>query len=299
MQKYFFLFIKGIAMGIANVIPGVSGGTIALITNIYEDLIKSLKSFNLRAVKLIFSGKIREFIKYTNFYFLVCVLGGSIVSLFSIAKLFEYLLVEYPDPVWSFFFGLILASVYYVGLRINKWKTNTISLFIIGSAIAISISFLSEASPNNNLFYVFLCGAIGITGMILPGLSGSFILILMGNYKLLMVDAVSKSLELNIEYLTLLLMFLVGSIAGLVGFSNIIAWLFKRFKDQVLALLTGFILGSLLIIWPWKIKAENGLIESWYLPTNLNTLTILSISFIFIGIFSVILLEYYSKETSK
>ena len=114
-----------------------------------------------------------------------------------------------------------------------------------------------------------------------------------------MVDAVSKSLELNIEYLTLLFMFLVGSIAGLVGFSNIIAWLFKRFKDQVLALLTGFILGSLLIIWPWKIKAENGLIESWYLPNNLNTLTILSISFIFIGIFSVILLEYYSKETSK
>ncbi len=299
MQKYLFLFIKGIAMGIANVIPGVSGGTIALITNIYEDLIKSLKSFNLKAVKLIFSGKIRGFIEYTNFYFLVCVLGGSIVSLFSIAKLFEYLLVEYPEPVWSFFFGLILASVYYVGLRINKWKTNTIFLFIIGSAIAISISFLSEASPNNNLFYVFICGAIGITGMILPGLSGSFILILMGNYKLLMVDAVSKSLELNIEYLTLLLIFLIGSIAGLVGFSNIIAWLFKRFKDQVLALLTGFILGSLLIIWPWKIKAENGLIESWYLPSNLDTLTILSISFIFIGIFSVMLLEYYSKETSK
>ena len=295
MKRYIILFLKGIAMGIANVIPGVSGGTIALITNIYEDLIESLKSFNLKAVKLIFSGKINEFVKYTNFFFMSSVLLGSIVSLFSIAKLFEYLLVEYPKPVWSFFFGLILASVYYVGLRINKWKTNTILLFILGSSIAISISFLSESSPNNNLVYVFICGAIGIIGMILPGLSGSFILILMGNYKLLMVDAVSKSLNLNIEYLTLLLVFLLGSIAGLVGFSNIIAWLFKKFKDQVLALLTGFILGSLLIIWPWKEKAENGLIESWYLPT-LNISTFISIFLMLTGFYVVLKLESFSKD---
>ena len=286
-------------MGIANVIPGVSGGTIALITNIYEDLIKSLKFFNLKALKLILSGKIKEFVKYTNFFFISSVLGGSIVSLFSIAKLFEYLLVKYPTPVWSFFFGLILASVYYVGLRIKKWKLTTILLFILGASIAISISFLSEASPNDNLLYVFICGAIGIIGMILPGLSGSFILILMGNYKLLMVDAVSKSLGLDIESLILLLVFLIGSIAGLVGFSNIISWLFKKFKDQLLSLLTGFILGSLLIIWPWKEKAENGLIESWNLPQDFNILTIISILLLILGILSVTLLEYYSKKSIK
>ena len=286
-------------MGIANVIPGVSGGTIALITNIYEDLIRSLKCFNLRALKLILSGQIKEFVKYTNFFFLSSVLGGSIVSLFSIAKLFEYLLVKYPTPVWSFFFGLILASVYYVGLRIKKWKPAIILLFILGASIAISISFISEASPNDNLLYVFICGAIGIIGMILPGLSGSFILILMGNYKLLMVDAVSKSLELNIESLILLLVFLIGSIAGLVGFSNIISWLFTKFKDQLLALLTGFILGSLLIIWPWKEKAENGLIESWNLPQNLDSLTIISILLLILGVLSVSLIEYYSKNSIK
>ncbi len=142
---------------------------------------------------------------------------------------------------------------------------------------------------------IHICGAIGIIGMILPGLSGSFILILMGNYKLLMVDAVSKSLNLNMEYLTLLLVFLLGSIAGLVGFSNIIAWLFKKFKDQVLALLTGFILGSLLIIWPWKEKAENGLIESWYLPT-LNISTFISIFLMLIGFYVVLKLESFSKD---
>ena len=136
---------------------------------------------------------------------------------------------------------------------------------------------------------------IGIIGMILPGLSGSFILILMGNYKLLMVDAVSKSLNLNMEYLTLLLVFLLGSIAGLVGFSNIIAWLFKKFKDQVLALLTGFILGSLLIIWPWKEKAENGLIESWSLPI-LNVSTFISIFLMLIGFYIVLKLESFSKD---
>ena len=182
-------------MGIANVIPGVSGGTIALITGIYEDLINSLKSFDTKSLKLITSINILGFIKHTNLYFLIAVFGGSIVSIFSIASLFKYLFIHYPILIWAFFFGLIIASIYFVGKRITNWNTATIISLIIGTLVAISLSFMTPASENDNLIYVFICGIIGISGMMLPGLSGSFILILMGNYKLLMVTAVT---ELNI-----------------------------------------------------------------------------------------------------
>ena len=275
MKKHLFLFLKGITMGVANVIPGVSGGTIALITEIYEELINSLKSFDLKALKLLLKGQFKEFTVHTNLYFLISVFGGSVFSMFSVAKLFEFLFEFYPEELWSFFFGLILASVYYVGIRVGIWKIRSYVFFIIGTAIAVSLALLSPSSESTNLVYIFICGVIGVTGMLLPGLSGSFILILMGNYKLLMVDSLSKSLKFNIDAISYLLVFILGSFVGLFGFSHIISWLFKRFKDCVLSLLTGFILGSLLIIWPWKEVAENRLITSWYLP-ELNSSTILA-----------------------
>ena len=266
-------------MGIANVIPGVSGGTIALITGIYEDLINSLKSFDTKSLKLITSIDILGFIKYTNLYFLLAVFGGSIVSVFSIASLFKYLFTHYPILIWAFFFGLIIASIYFVGKRISKWNTTTIFSLAIGTLVAISLSFMTPASENDNLFFVFICGIIGISGMMLPGLSGSFILILMGNYELLMVSAIT---ELNI---LLLSVFFLGSAFGLMSFSHILSWVFKHYKNQTLALLTGFILGSLSIIWPWKEVAESIIIKgkkkiiayNWYLPNELNTETILAI----------------------
>ena len=242
-------------MGIANVIPGVSGGTIALITGIYEDLINSLKSFDTKSLKLITSIDILGFIKHTNLYFLLAVFGGSIVSVFSIASLFKYLFAEYPILIWAFFFGLIIASIYFVGKRISKWNTTTIFSLAIGTLVAISLSFMTPASENDNLFFVFICGIIGISGMMLPGLSGSFILILMGNYELLMVTAIT---ELNI---LLLSVFFLGSAFGLMSFSHILSWVFKHYKNQTLALLTGFILGSLSIIWPWKEVAESIIIK--------------------------------------
>ena len=217
-------------MGIANVIPGVSGGTIALITGIYEDLINSLKSFDTKSLKLITSIDISGFIKHTNLYFLLAVFGGSIVSVFSIASLFKYLFIHYPILIWAFFFGLIIASIYFVGKRISKWNTATIFSLIIGTLVAISLSFMTPASENDNLFFVFVCGIIGISGMMLPGLSGSFILILMGNYELLMVTAVT---ELNI---LLLSVFFLGSAFGLMSFSHILSWVFKHYKNQTLAL---------------------------------------------------------------
>ena len=295
MKKHLFLFLKGITMGVANVIPGVSGGTIALITEIYEELINSLKSFDLKALKLLLKGQFKEFTVHTNLYFLISVFGGSVFSMFSVAKLFEFLFEFYPKELWSFFFGLILASVYYVGIRVGIWKIRSYVFFIIGTAIAVSLALLSPSSESTNLVYIFICGVIGVTGMLLPGLSGSFILILMGNYKLLMVDSLSKSLKFNIDSISYLLVFILGSFVGLFGFSHIISWLFKRFKDCVLSLLTGFILGSLLIIWPWKEVAENRLITSWYLP-ELNSNTIVAISLMLIGFYVVVKLETFTKD---
>ena len=285
-------------MGIANVIPGVSGGTIALITGIYEDLIHSLKSLDNKALKLIISIDIKGFIKYTNLYFLLAIFGGSIVSVFSIASLFKYLFIHYPILIWAFFFGLIIASIYFVGKRINKWNTYTILSLTLGTIIAISFSFMTPASENDNLFFVFICGIIGISGMMLPGLSGSFILILMGNYELLMVTAVT---ELNV---ILLSVFFIGSAFGLISFSHILSWVFKHYKNQTLALLTGFILGSLGVIWPWKEVAKSIIVKGkekiisykWYLPNELNTETLLAIFLILVGIFSVYALENFAEH---
>ena len=313
MKHYFILFIKGMSMGIANVIPGVSGGTIALITGIYEDLINSLKSFDTKSLKLITSIDISGFIKHTNLYFLLAVFGGSIVSVFSIASLFKYLFINYPILIWAFFFGLIIASIYFVGKRISKWNTVIVISLLVGTLISLSLSFVIEvdlqentiqlynripSSENSNLFFVFLCGIIGISGMMLPGLSGSFILILMGNYELLMVTAVT---ELNI---LLLSVFFLGSAFGLMIFSHILSWVFKHYKNQTLSLLTGFILGSLSIIWPWKEVAESIIIKgkekiiayNWYFPNELNTETILAILLILVGILSVYALENFAID---
>lgn len=296
MKKHFILFLKGIAMGVANVIPGVSGGTIALITEIYEDLINSLKSFDLKAFKLLIAFKFKEFVEYTNFYFLAAIFGGSIVSVFSIASLFKYLFDNFPIFIWAFFFGLILSSVYFVGKRITQWNFWNIFIFVFGASVALSLSFLSPSSENDNLFYVFVCGIIGISGMMLPGLSGSFILILMGNYELLMVTAVT---ELDIVLLSL---FLLGSVFGLISFSRILSWVFKHYKDATLALLTGFILGSLNIVWPWKESKDTVFVNGQekilsyerYLPTEFDSKTIISFILLLLGILLVCWIERFS-----
>ena len=298
MKHYIILFFKGMAMGVANVIPGVSGGTIALITEIYEELINSLKSFDKKALKLIISLDLSAFIQHTNLYFLLSVFGGSIASVFSIASLFKYLFLHNPILIWAFFFGLIIASIYFVGKRIRQWNSSNIISLIIGTVAALCLSFITPASENSNLFFVFLCGIIGISGMMLPGLSGSFILILMGNYELLMVTAVT---DFNIK---LLAVFFLGSAFGLMSFSHVLSWVFKHYKDATLALLTGFILGSLSIIWPWKKIAESIMVNGkekiitydWYLPSDFNQETILAILLIVAGILIVYGLEIFTPN---
>lgn len=240
------LVLKGLAMGTANVIPGVSGGTIAFITGIFERLINAIKSFNLKAIKLIFKGDFKGFLKHIDFYFLLWVFLGIGIAIVTVAKLFEYLFANYPVYLWSFFFGLVLASVVFVSIKIKKWSISVIATYLIGTTIAIAISFMTPASQNDNIFYLLLCGAVAACSMILPGISGSFILILLGNYELVMIEAVT---QMRIE---ILLPVVVGAGVGLIGFSYILSWVFRKFRNQTIAGISGFILGSLLVIWPWK-----------------------------------------------
>lgn len=246
MTAYFTYLIKGIAMGAANVIPGVSGGTIALITGIFERLINAIKSFDTTAVKMLFKGQITAFVKHTDLLFLISIFAGIGLAIISLAKLFDFLFTNYPAYIWSFFFGLVLASVYFVGKTVNQWKLVVVISFLIGTGIAVAVTFMTPAVENNNFFYLMLCGVVAICSMILPGLSGSFVLILMGNYQLVAIQAVNERDS------TILLPVIIGAVVGLIAFSHFLSWLLKKYKDHTIALLTGFILGSLSILWPWK-----------------------------------------------
>ncbi|RMG66212.1 MAG: DUF368 domain-containing protein [Bacteroidetes bacterium] len=249
-RTHLLLFLKGMAMGAANVVPGVSGGTIALITGIFEELIDSIKSFDLAAIRLLLRFRIREFWAHVNGTFLIVLFAGVGVSIFSLAKLFKALL-ENENPAYgtwlmAFFFGLILISVWQVGRTIGRWSPGVIVALIVGLGAAASIALLTPASENESLWYLLVCGVAAMCSMILPGLSGSFVLIIMGNYKLIMLDAVS---HLN---LGILLPVALGAVLGLVVFARVLSWVFKHYRDITIALMTGFILGSLSIIWPWK-----------------------------------------------
>ena len=246
MNQYIANFFKGMGLGSANVIPGVSGGTIALITGIFERLIDALKSFNLTAFKLFFTGKFKEFIKHTDLWFLVSVGCGVLAAILTVARLFEYLFANYPIYLWSFFFGMILVSIYYVGITIEKFNLKVVVSFIIGTAIALFIAFGTPAKENSNFLYLIICGAVATCSMILPGLSGSFVLVLMGNYQLIMIEAVN---DLNLK---ILIPVVLGGVVGLLAFSHLLSWIFKKYRDITIAVLTGFILGSMPIIWPWK-----------------------------------------------
>ena len=246
MKEYINYFFKGIAVGVANIIPGVSGGTIALITGIFERLINAIKAFDITAARLLFTGKWKAFARKTDFYFLLTLFVGIAIAIISLARVFDYLFRDYPVYIWSYFFGLVLASIYFVAKTIDRWNFVIILLFIIGTVFAIFVSLINPAAENSNFWYLFLCGIVAICSMILPGLSGSFVLILMGNYELVAIQAI------NNRELSILLPVALGAIIGLIAFSHLLSWVFKKYKNQTIAILTGFILGSLNVLWPWK-----------------------------------------------
>jgi putative membrane protein len=299
IKEYFIIMLKGMAMGIANVIPGVSGGTIALITGIFERLINAIKSFDLKAVKLLMKGKIKEFFDYTDLGFLIAVFLGVGIAIILVAKVFEFLFEQYPVYIWSFFFGLILASIFFVGKTVGKWSISVIITFVLGTSIALLFTFLTPATENDGFLYLVLCGVVAICSMILPGLSGSFVLILLGNYQLVAIDAI------NNFRLDVLIPVGIGAVGGLIAFSHVLSWLFKKFKDQTIAALTGFILGSLGIIWPWKDAIEETFGDKvkvvgydFFLP-EMNMEFFIAVAIMAVGILSIWLMERSAGEIEE
>lgn len=244
-KNYLSLILKGAAMGAADVIPGVSGGTIAFITGIYEELINSIKSINGKALKMLLTLDLKGFWKQINGNFLMAVVGGILISIFSLAKLMKYLLETHPIFVWSFFFGLIIAAAILVSREIKAWDAKTIIALIFGTGVAYAITVLSPAETPDTWWFIMLSGAIAICAMILPGISGAFILLLLGKYEFI-IDAVAN---LNIG---VLLLFAVGAVTGIIAFSHFLSWLLKNYHNMTVALLMGFMVGSLNKIWPWK-----------------------------------------------
>ncbi len=270
VSKKVGLFLKGLAMGTANKVPGVSGGAVAFVLDFYEELIYTFQKVNGKALKLLLSGRFKSLYSYLNLTFLLLVMGGSLFSYFSVSLLLDYLLTSFEVYVWSCFFGMILGSVFYIGKRFKAWSIKNSLIVFIGFSIGLYLSFMSPATENDNLWFVFFCGIVGVSGMTLPGLSGSFILMLMGNYVLLLVDSVNViytvlngflagNFEIlsegdNTKYSLIALVFFLGSLFGLISISHVLGYVLKRWNDLITALIIGFIAGSLGTVWPWKEK---------------------------------------------
>jgi uncharacterized membrane protein len=326
----FLLTLKGVIMGAANKVPGVSGGIVAFVMGFYEDFIYSLQKFNIKAGKLLFSGRFKSFYNYVNGRFLALLFSGMIISYFSVSKLLDYFIERHELYVWSVFFGMIVGSIYYIYKDFKSWNTKTIVMAFLGIIAGLSISFLNPATQNDNLWFVFLCGMISVTGMALPGFSGSFILILLGNYVLLLVDSVNVLFDTfvfivsgdfsfmsdpqHLRLLKVLLVFTLGSVVGLVSLSHLLSYILKHYKFKTLALIMGFITGSLGVVWPWKealykqdalgnfTTDTNGeqIIENYqrYLP-EMNTQTIYALLFIIFGAAIVLGLEWYGNKRKQ
>lgn len=289
---------KGMCMGAADVIPGVSGGTIAFIMGIYAELLDSIKSVNGEALKLLLKGKIGAFWKHINGTFLASLFTGILISVFSIAKLMKYLLEFHPVPLWSFFFGLILASAVYILKGLDKWSIRNIISLLVGVAIGAFICLASPGQTPDALWFIFLSGAIAICAMILPGISGSFILLLLGKYAFVM-EAVST---LNIP---VLVVFAAGACIGIVCFSHFLSWLLKKFYMLTIALLSGFMIGSLLKVWPWKVPGAQEGFDYPALPGTFEQVTgadpqlFMSIGFMVLGLAIVLLIEFMASKGEK
>jgi putative membrane protein len=322
------LVLKGLAMGAANKVPGVSGGVVAFVAGFYEEFIYSLQRFNANAFKLLLNREFTAFFKYVNGKFLSLLFLGMLISYFSVSKLLDYWIEHYEIYVWSVFFGMIIGSIFYISKDFKDWKFTTYIAIAIGVIIGVSISFLDPATENDNLFFVFLCGIISVSGMTLPGFSGSFILIILGNYVLLLVDSVNALFDtfydilsgdfsfyknvLRVKMLQILAVFTLGSIVGLVTFSHALNYILKHYKSVTIASILGFIIGSLGVVWPFKYAIyktdllKNTLVDSKgqpiiinyerYIP-EINIETLIALVFIVLGILIVLGLGYI--ETNK
>ena len=303
IKDYLVIALKGMGMGAADVVPGVSGGTIAFITGIYQELIDSIKSVNMKSLKLLLQLKIKDFWNAVNGTFLLSLFIGIGISVLSLAKILKHLLENQPILIWSFFFGLIVASAIFVGKNIKRWSVGKVISLLIGAVIAYLITIISPAEANTSYWFIFVSGAIAICAMILPGISGSFILVLLGMYKFILQSV--SDLKLAV-----IAVFMGGAAIGIVAFSNILSWLLKKYYELTIAMLAGFMIGSLNKVWPWKEVVETfvdrhgeikPLVEKNILPgtyeqiTGNEALLLYSILLAVAGFLVIVLFERFSK----
>jgi len=244
-KYYLGIVARGMAMGAADVVPGVSGGTIAFITGIYDKLINSISSFNLSLFKTFKTKGFKAVWDTINGNFLVALFLGIGISVVSLSKVFGTLIQTHPTQLWSFFFGLIIASIFYIGKQINNWSIYNVIGLIIGTAIVVGISLLPPMGDSNNLGYIFICGAIAVCAMILPGISGSFLLLILGVYPTILG-------AVNDKNVVMLSVFGLGMVVGILSFSKLLKWIFEHYKNITLSILTGFLVGSMYKLWPWR-----------------------------------------------
>lgn len=259
LSDYFILVLKGMAMGAADVVPGVSGGTIAFISGIYEELITSINGIRPSLIGVWRTEGFRAFWKALNGNFLLALALGIGISIVSLAKGISWLLTEEPVLIWSFFFGLVVASVIYVARAIGRWNLGIIAMLLAGAALAYMVVSLPVSEQSGGLPFLFLSGALAICAMILPGISGAFILVLLGSYKTVL-DAVHQ------RDIQIILTVGLGAVFGLLSFARLLKFMFARFHDLTLAMLTGFIVGSLPKIWPWKEVLETRVYDTKVIP---------------------------------
>lgn len=300
-RDYILLILKGMGMGASDVVPGVSGGTIAFISGIYEELLNSIKSINATSISQLLKFRIGAFWNSINGWFLAAVFGGVLLSVFSLSHILEYLLEHKPVLIWSFFFGLVVASAYTVLAEIRGWKWHTFLALFIGIAVAWWITSITPAQTPTGLWFIFISGVVAICAMILPGISGSFILLLMGKYQYIL-SAVSN---LN---LLVLLVFTTGCVTGLIAFSNVLSWLLRKFHNFTVAVLAGFMIGSLNKIWPWKATlstftdrhgVEHPLIQENILPSGTDSDLLSAILLCLAGALLIIGLNKVSEMMKK
>ena len=298
-------------MGAANVVPGVSGGTIALITGIYERLIDALKSFDSEALKLGVGFKFSALWKKIDGLFLTSLILGVLISIVTLAQVLEYQFKNHPQLIWSVFFGLIAASIPSVGKAIKNWGPDVLSVFLIGAAIAVSMAFITPASENKDFIYLMFCGVAAICSMIIPGLSGSFVLLLMGNYRLVLnsVNALSSG-DLSVVF-SVILPVGIGAVVGLLALSRSLSWLFREHHDRAIGTITGFVAGSLVIIWPWKdevletIEKKDGPedkivgFENWHFPDLVTLEAWFQLGAVALGVVLIFVTEMLARKTSK
>jgi putative membrane protein len=318
IKKYLLTSAKGACMGAADVIPGVSGGTIAFIMGIYDEFVGSIASIDAEAVKMVFKGRFRDFWKHINGNFLLSLVIGIGVSVVSIARMMQMLLKQHPIQTWAFFFGLIVASSIFILKGISGWKLREGGLLALGIALGAVVCTLSPTNTPDDLWFIFISGALAICAMILPGISGSFILLILGKYEYIMGRITELTSVTNVgSNLLILGVFMLGAVVGILGFSKFLRWVLARWNKETLVVLAGFIIGSLVKVWPWSnteaiIKAQfpavaekfsgtdhlpEGVIDQYSGSIDMQVTS--AVTFAVIGFLLVIGIEFVGKKKAE